>query len=64
MTRKLNRQYDIQFAVTKLNFLHDTLPGNVIQHDENSIFGVDSSSYSIALMLHDCMTNDINMKLL
>ena len=33
-------------------------------HDENSIFGVDSASYPITLMLHDCITHDINMTLL
>ena len=33
-------------------------------HDGNSIFGVDSASYPISLMLHDCITYDINMTLL
>ena len=33
-------------------------------HDKNSIFDVDSSSYPISLMLHDCITYDINMTLL
>ena len=63
-TRKLNRQHVIQLAVTKTRFFHDTLPRNVIQHDENSIFGVDFASFPIAFMLHDCITYDINMTLL
>ena len=33
-------------------------------HDGNSIFVVDSASYPISLMLHDCITYDINMTLL
>ena len=33
-------------------------------HDGNSIFGVDSASYPISLMLHDCIRYDINMTLL
>ena len=44
--------------------MHDTLPRNVIRHDENSIFGIDFTSYPIAFMLHDCITHDINMTLL
>ena len=33
-------------------------------HDKNSIFDVESASYPISLMLHDCITYDINMTLL
>ena len=36
----------------------------MIRHDEISISGVDLASYPIALMLNDCITYDINMKLL
>ena len=61
-TRKLNRQYDIQLAVTKTRFFHVTMKCDT--HDGNSIFGVDSASYPISLMLHDCITYDINMTLL
>ena len=53
-----------QHAVTKFDFLHDTLPWNVIRHDENLSFGVDFASYPIAFMPHDCITYDINMTLL
>ena len=60
-TRKLNCQYDIQLV--KLDFFHNTLPRNVIRHDENMIFGVDSDSYPIGLMLLDCITYDINLTL-
>ena len=61
---KLNCQYDIQLAVTKTWLFVDTLSRNVIWHDENSIFGVDSASYPVAFMLHDCITCDIHMTLL
>ena len=61
---KLNCQYDIQLAVTKTRLFVDTLSRNVIWHDENSIFGVDSASYPVAFMLHDCITCDIHMTLL
>ena len=61
-TRKLNRWYDIQLAL-KLDFLHDTLPWNVMRHDEN-IFVVSSASYSIAHLSYDCITYDINMTLM
>ena len=56
---------NIQLAVTKTRFFawyvatkYDTA------RYKNSIFGVDSTSYPIALMLHDCITYDINMTLL
>ena len=61
MSRKLNRQYDIQR--TKLDFFHDSLPRNVVRYDENTVFGVDSASHLIALMLLDSNTYDINLTL-
>ena len=63
-TRKLNRQYDIQLAVTKTRFFPWYVAMKCDTHDGNSIFGVDSASYRISLMLHDCIAYDINMTLL
>ena len=63
-TRKLNRQCDIQLAVTKTRFFPWYVAMKCDTHDGNSIFGVDSASYPISLMLHDCITYDINMTLL
>ena len=36
----------------------------MIRHDENSTFDVDSASYLVAVMLHDCIRYDTNMALL
>ena len=63
-TRKLNRQYDIQPAVTKTGFFPWYFATKCDMHDGNTIFGVDSTSYPISLMLHDCIAYDINMTLL
>ena len=63
-TRKLNCQYDIQLAVTKTRFFPWYVATKCDTHDGNSILGVDSASYPISLMLHDCITYDINMTLL
>ena len=60
-TRKLNRQYDIQLAVTKIPWY---VAMKCDTHDGNSIFGVSSTSYPISLMLHVCIAYDINMTLL
>ena len=64
MTRKLNRQYEFQLAVTKTRFFPWYVATKCDTHNENSIFGVDSSSYPISLMLHDCITYDINIIIL
>ena len=43
----------------------NTFPQNVTLHDENSIFGVATALLlPIALMLHDCAMQDMNMTLL
>ena len=63
-TRKLNRQYDIQLAVTKTQFFPWYVSMKCDTHDGNSIFGVDSVSYPISLMLLDCIKSGINMTLL
>ena len=62
--RKLNRQYDIQLAVAKTRFFPWYVATKCDTHDGNSIFGVHSASYPISLMLHGCITYDINMTLL
>ena len=63
-TRKLNRQYDIQLAVTKTRFFPWYVAMKCDTHDRNSIFGVDLASYPVSLMLHDCIRYDIDMVLL
>ena len=63
-TRKLNRQYEIQLAVTKTRIFPWYVARKCDTHDENSIFGVDSASYPISLLLHDWITYEINMTLL
>ena len=60
-TRKLNHQYDIQLAVTKTRFFPWNVAMKCDTHDGNSIFGVDSASYPISLMLHDSITYEIDM---
>ena len=64
-TRKLNRQYDIQLAVTKTQFFPWYVAMKYDTHNGNSIFGIDSASYpiSLTLMLLDCITSGINMTL-
>ena len=60
-TRKLKRQYGIQLAVTKTRFFPWYVVTKCDTHNGNWIFGIDSASYPISLMLHDCITYDINM---
>ena len=64
MTRKLNRQYEFQLTVTKTRFFPWYIATKCDTHYENSIFGVDSSSYPISLKLHDCIKYDINIILM
>ena len=63
-TRKLNRQHNIQLAVTKTLFFQWYVATECDTHNENSIFCVDSASYPISFVLHACITYDIKMALL
>ena len=48
----------------KLDFFSWYVVTKCDSHDWNSLFGIDYASYPISLMLHDCITYDINMTLL